>query len=123
MPRLLEKTPTKTLLEKGKIYSNIGRYDVFELNGKKYEIYDIDIEDDCLCNFGIRELNEVPNPNYNNELRRFLAIKEKYDKEMAEWNEGKKIQDAKQAEKNKIAQEKQEKEILKRLKQKYENQS
>ena len=59
---------------------------------------------------------EVPNPDYEKELERFLKLKEKFEKENARWKVLKKLWDEKKA----TEQEQAERKMLKKLKEKYE---
>jgi len=60
---------------------------------------------------------DVVNPNYELELRRYNRYKKKHTEELAEWNKWKAIWDDEEAKAKEIA----EREILKKLKTKYES--
>ncbi len=111
--------PKKKVLQKVKEHEITSRYDTFELKGGKYQITDFSTDDGSFESLTLQEYIEVDNQEYNQQFQKYLTEKQIYDAKFAEWQKLKDKWDAEEKTERDTQQEKIEKAMFNKLKQKY----
>ncbi len=115
-PRFWKNPPEKTLYVTGIVHTDIFDDSVIELHGRKYKIEMFGGGDDER-RLDITELVKKDNCEYNKQYKEYSKNKRSFEEELVKWKEQKAIWDKEQV----VEQERQEKALYRKLKQKFKD--